>query len=108
MTSFEDREKGFERQFERDQEMAFKVKARRNHLLGLWAAEKLSLKGEAAEHYARAITDPGKHLHGDADIVKKIAADFSAKAVPLDAGRIKLEIERLTHEAKQHLSAMKK
>ena len=108
MTSFEDREKGFERQFERDQEMAFKVKARRNHLLGLWAAEKLALKGEAAEHYARGITDPGKHLHGDADIVKKIAADFSAKAVALDADRIKLEIERLTHEARKQLGATKK
>ena len=76
MSGLDDREKGYERKFEQDQELVFKVKARRNHLLGLWAAEKLGLTGVAAESYARAITDPAGHLHGDSDIVKKIAADF--------------------------------
>ena len=107
MTGFDEREKGFERKFERDQELAFKVKARRNHLLGLWAAEHLGLKGTAAEHYARAITDPSQHLHGDAEIVKKIAADFKAKSIALDAHRVRLEIERLTAEAKKQLGAGK-
>jgi hypothetical protein len=108
MPSFDEREKGFERKFEHDQEQEFKVKARRNHLFGLWAAEQLSLKGEAAEHYARAIADPAKHLHGDAEIVKKIAADFKAKSVAHDANRIRLEIERFAAEAKKQLGAGKK
>jgi hypothetical protein len=105
MTGFDEREKGFERKYERDQELAFKIKARRNHLLGLWAAERLGLAGIAAEQYARAITDPAQHLHGDAEIVKKIAADFATRSLALDANRIHLEIERLTAEAKKQLSA---
>jgi hypothetical protein len=108
MSGFDDREKGFERKFERDQELEFKVKARRNHLLGLWAAQHLGLKGEAAEHYARTITDPAKHLHGDAETVKKIAADFKAKSVTLDVTRIRLEMERFAAEAHKQLGGSKK
>ena len=107
MTGFDEREKGFERKYERDQELAFKIKARRNHLLGLWAAERLGLAGTAAEQYARAITDPAKHLHGDAEIVKKIVADLAAKSVGLDANRVRLEIERIEAEAKKQLGASK-
>ena len=55
MTTFDEREKGFEQKFGRDQELAFKVKARRNKLLGLWAAQALGLSGEAAERYAREV-----------------------------------------------------
>lgn len=105
MSGFDDREKGYERKFEQDQELAFKVKARRNHLLGLWAAEKLGLSGGAAETYARAITDPASHLHGDGDIVKKIAADFKAKKVSIDENCIRLEIERFAAEARKALGA---
>ena len=105
MSGFEDREKGYERKFEHDQEVAFKVRARRNHLLGQWAAEQMGLSGAAAEAYARELADPGKHLHGDDDIVRKIAADFAAKALKLDAGRIRLEIERFTAQARKSLGA---
>ncbi len=105
MSGFDDREKGYERKFEHDQEVAFKVRARRNHLLGAWAAEQLGLKGAAAEGYARDLADPAKHLHGDEDIVKKIAGDFAAKSVALDASRIQLEIERFTAEARKALGA---
>ena len=105
--AFDDREKSYERKFEHDQELAFKVKARRNRLLGAWAAEQLGLKGEAAETYTRSVADPGKHLHGDADIVAQLAADFKAKSVALDATRIKAEIERFTAEARKALGAQK-
>lgn len=105
MSGFEDREKGYERKFEHDQEVAFKVRARRNHLLGQWAAEQLGLQGAAAEAYARELADPGKHLHGDDEIVNKIAGDFAAKAVTLDASRIRLEVERCTAQARKAFSA---
>ena len=105
MSGFEDREKGYERKFEHDQEVAFKVRARRNHLLGKWAAEQLGLQGAAAEAYARELADPGKHLHGDEELVNKIAGDFAAKAVKLDAARIRLEVERFTAEARKAFSA---
>ncbi|MGH7035424.1 MAG: DUF1476 domain-containing protein [Stellaceae bacterium] len=105
MSGFEDREKGYERKFEHDQEVAFKVRARRNHLLGQWAAEQLGLQGAAAEAYARELADPGKHLHGDDEIVTRIAKDFAAKSVRLDANRIRLEIDGLTAQARKALGA---
>ena len=107
MSGFDEREKGYERKFENDQELEFKVKARRNHLLGLWAAAQLGHKGDAAEAYARGITDPAKHLPGDDEIVKRIAGDFNAKSVALDATRIRLEIERFAAEARKQLGAGK-
>lgn len=103
MTGFDEREKAFESKFERDQELAFKIRARRNHLLGLWAAQYLGFAGAAAEQYARGITDPAQHLHGDAEIVKKIAADFRGKSIALDADRVRLEIERFATEAQKQL-----
>jgi hypothetical protein len=103
MSGLDDREKGYERKFEHDQEVAFKVRARRNHLLGQWAAAQLGLSGAEAESYANTLVDPAKHLHGDDDIVKKLARDFEAKAVKLDANRIHLEIERCTAEARKAL-----
>ena len=55
MSQFKDRQKGFENKFKRDQEFDFKVNARRNKLLGLWAAEQLALDGDAAENYAKEV-----------------------------------------------------
>lgn len=105
MSGFDDREKGYERKFEHDQEVAFKVRARRNHLLGLWAAKQLGLAGDAAERYAQDLADPGKHLHGDEDIVKKITADFAAKAIALDANRVRTEMEGFTAQARKAFGA---
>jgi hypothetical protein len=103
MSGFDEREKGYERKFEHDQELAFKVKARRNHLIGLWAAEKQGLTGEPAEAYAKTIMDPAAHPHGDTDIVKQLAADFKAKGVAIDDAHILVEIERCNTEARKSL-----
>lgn len=105
MADFQEREKGYERQFEQEQERAFRVKARRNHLLGVWAAAQLGLSGDAAESYARALTDPAQHLHGDGEIIAKIATDFQAKSLPLDKARITFELERCAEEARKQLGA---
>ncbi len=104
MADFNDREKGYERDFERKQELAFKVKARRNHLLGLWAAGQMGLSGDAAETYARSVTDPSQHLHGDAQIVDKILGDFKAKGVALDATRVNLELAHFAGQAEKQVS----
>ncbi len=105
MTGIDDREKGFEKKFENDQELAFKVKSRRNHLLGLWAATQLGLAGDAAEAYAKTVMDPAQHPHGDDDIVKKLTADFQAKGVSVDAGRVRLELEQFGAQARKQLGA---
>jgi hypothetical protein len=104
MADFNDREKAFERDYERKEELAFKVKARRNHLLGVWAAGQMGLSGDAAETYARDITDPGQHLHGDKEIVGKILGDFRAKGVALDETRINLELSHFAAQAEKQVS----
>jgi hypothetical protein len=104
MADFSDREKGYERDFERKQELAFKVKARRNHLLGLWAAEQMGLSGDAAAAYARGVADPGQRLHGDKDIVSKIVGDFKAKGVALDETRVNLELSHFEAQATKQVS----
>jgi hypothetical protein len=104
MTDFNDREKAYERDFERKEELAFKVKARRNRLLGLWAAGQIGLSGDAAEAYARGIADPAQHLHGDKDIVSKILGDFKAKGVAIDETRINLELTHFAAQAEKQVS----
>jgi len=103
MADFTDREKGYERDFERKQELAFKVKARRNHLLGLWAAGQMGLSGHDAESYAHGLADPSQHLHGDKEIVAKLLRDFKAKGVTLDETRIHLELAHFAAQAEKHV-----
>jgi len=103
MPTFDEREKSFERKFQQDQELAFKVKARRNKLLGLWAAEHLGLTGDAAERYAREVMQSDLERPGVEDIIAKVAADFAKKGVALDATRVRVELERCATEAKKQL-----
>jgi len=101
--SFDEREKGFERKFEHDQELAFKVRSRRRKLLGLWAAEQLGLKGAAAEAYANELAALGLHRGGDEEEVTHIANDLAAKGVTVDQTRIRLEVERCEREARKQI-----
>src|SRR5258707_13686040 len=78
MTTFDGREKEFEARFKHDQELQFKVTARRNRLLGLWAAERMGLSGDAASAYAKEVVDAEFH-GGDRHVVEKIVADLAAK-----------------------------
>ncbi len=103
MSGFDEREKSFERKFQQDQELAFKVKARRNKLLGLWAAEKLGLSGEAAERHAREVLQSDLQRPGDDDIVAKVASDFAKAGVAIDATRVRVELQRWAAEAKKQL-----
>ena len=103
MTSFSEREKGFERKFEQEQELAFKVKARRNKLLGLWAAERLGLTGEAAEHYAREVLQADLEHPGVSDIVAKVCGDFAKKGIACDEARVRAELARCAEDAKKQL-----
>jgi len=81
MTNFEEREKGFERKFAHDEELKFRATARRNKLLGLWAAEKLELSGDAAQSYAKDVVKADLQEPGEEDVFRKIRADFDAKGV---------------------------
>ncbi len=107
MTTFDEREKASEKKFQTEQELAFKTKARRNHILGLWAAEQLGLKSNAAEAYAREIVTGTLAKHGDEGVVNKIAGDFEKKGVKHDRVRINLELERCAAAARKQLGVPK-
>jgi hypothetical protein len=78
MTSFEDREKAFENQFARDAELQFRIIARRNRLVGAWAAAKMGLTPEEADAYAKTVVQADFEEVGDEDVIRKLVADFAA------------------------------
>jgi hypothetical protein len=81
MTTFDKREEAFEQQFAHDEELKFKATARRNKMLGLWAANKLGLSGAEADSYALSIVMVEFEEGGDHDVMRKIRKDFDAKGV---------------------------
>ncbi len=81
MTTMKDREEGFERKFVHDEELKFKAMARRNRMLGLWAAEKLGKTGSDAEAYAQEVVNSDFEEAGDHDVFRKVRADFDAAGV---------------------------
>ena len=83
MTTFDKREEGFEKKFAMDADQKFKAEARRNRLLGLWAAEKLGITGDAATAYAKEVVAADFEEAGDADVVRKVLGDFTAKGIAM-------------------------
>ena len=81
MTTFDKREEGFEKKFAHDEELRFKANARRNKMLGLWAAEKLGISGADAEAYAKEVVLSDLEEGGEHDVFKKLRKDFDAKGV---------------------------
>jgi hypothetical protein len=81
MSGFDKREEGFEKKFAHDEELRFKAMARRNKLLGNWAAAKLGLSGADAEAYAKSVVMADFDEPGDEDVFRKVRADLDAKSV---------------------------
>jgi hypothetical protein len=102
MPTFDDREKEFEARFKHDQELQFKVKARRNRLLGLWAAEQMGLAGEAAAAYAKTIVN-AEFAGGDKHVVEKLVADLAAKGQGVTAAQVQFELNHFTETAMQQV-----
>src|SRR5262245_60700928 len=103
MTTFDEREKAFESMYKRDQELQFKVKARRNKLLGRSAAAKLGLSGDAAEQYARDVVAADFEKSGDDDVVEKVVTDLGAKGVSVTEAEVRRELNHLEGEAKRQI-----
>ena len=103
MTSFNEREKAFENKYKHDQELQFKVEARRNKLLGLWAAELLGISGADAEAYAKEVIASDFDEPGDEDVLRKVLADFETKTVDMNAHRLRKKMDELTEVAKQQV-----
>ena len=105
MTTFEEREKGFERKFVHDEELKFKATARRNKLLGLWAAEKLGLAGDAAQSYAREVIKADLAEPGDEDVFRKLRTDFDAKGVAESDHQIRRMMDEMMSQAVAQIEA---
>jgi hypothetical protein len=103
MTTFDEREKAFEAKYKRDNELQFKVTARRNRLLGDWAAAKMGLTGQAAADYAKEVVAADFNRPGDEDVAEKVLADLTAKKVAVSAGDVRKEMDRLLTVAKEQL-----
>ena len=105
MTQFNQREKAFEAKFQKDQELQFKVTARRNKLLGLWAAQQLGLEGGDADAYAKEVVAADFDEPGDNDVLRKIMKDFEAKNVDATERAVRSEMTRLMDQAKREIAA---
>ena len=99
MTTFDKREEGFEKQFAHDEDLRFKATARRNKMLGKWAAEKLGLSGADADAYAKDVVMADFEEAGDDDVFRKIRADFDAKGVKLSDEDIRKQMYDLLAQA---------
>jgi hypothetical protein len=91
MTTFDKREEGFEKKFAHDEELRFKANARRNKLLGLWAAEKMGLTGPAADAYSKEVVVADFEEAGDDDVLRKVAKDLDGKGVTPQDIRAKMD-----------------
>ena len=99
MTTFDKREDAFENKFAHDAELQFKAFARRNKLLGLWAAEKLGKHGDEAEAYAKEVIRSDFDEPGDDDVFRKIRADFDASEIDQSDHQIRRTMDELMHTA---------
>jgi hypothetical protein len=101
MTTFDDRERAFETMYARDQEMQFKVVARRNRLLGTWAAELMGLTAVEAESYAKDVVRADFEEAGDEDVIRKLLGDLTSAGVDIDEARIRDALEQKAVEARR-------
>jgi hypothetical protein len=105
MTTFDEREKGYEQQFAHDQDLRFKAIARRNKLLGLWAAAKLGIVGPAADAYSKDVVMAEFEAGGDEDVFRKLRKDFDAKGVAQSDQDIRKAMQDLLAQAVQQIKA---
>jgi len=107
MTTFDKREEGFEKKFAVDEELKFKANARRNRLLGLWAASKLGLSGQEADAYAKEVVVADFEEAGEDDVFRKIRKDLDAKGVKDTDQQIRQAMDELMAKAVLEIQAGK-
>jgi hypothetical protein len=103
MTTFDDREKAFEAKYALDQEQEFKAIARRNRMLGRWAAEKMGLSSESADQYAAAVVRADFEQPGDEDVFRKVAGDLKASGLSVSEGEIRSKMDELGSIARDQI-----
>ena len=107
MTTFDDRGRAFETKFARHEEMAFRIAARRNRLLGQWAAELMKLTPAEADSYAKTVVHADLEEAGDDDVVRKLLGDLNAAGVDADEALVRRAVEEQSVEARRQLMEAK-
>jgi hypothetical protein len=105
MTTFDKREEGFEKKFAHDEELKFKAMARRNKMLGLWAADKLGKSGADADAYAKSVVMADFQEAGDDDVLRKVKADLEAGGTAISEGEIRTRMTDLLERAVEDVKA---
>jgi hypothetical protein len=103
MTTFDEREQGFERKFAHDNELEFKATARRNRLLGEWAAGLMGLA--TVEEYARAVVKSDFEQPGDEDVLRKVFQDLSGSGVAASEGEVRMKMDELLAVAREQIKS---
>jgi hypothetical protein len=103
MTMFDDRERAEEARMARDEDMRFRITARRNRLLGMWAADRMGLTAEEAESYAKAVVQAEFEEAGDEDVVRKLLGDLVRAGVEVDEAEVRGALEVKLVEARRAL-----
>ena len=103
MSGFDDRKKGFEGKFAHDEELKFKAEARRNKLLGLWAAELMGITGDEAAEYAKSVVKADFEEPGDEDVFRKVRQDFDAKGVDQSDHQLRRTMDELMQTAVEQI-----
>jgi hypothetical protein len=101
MTTFDNRENAFENMFAHDEEMMFKITARRNKLVGIWAAEKMGLTAEETSAYATSVVQADFEEAGDEDVVRKLMGDLTSAGVEVDDAMIRAALDAQMVEARR-------
>ncbi len=103
MSTFNERENAFENKFARDEEMIFRITARRNKLVGQWAAEKMGLTAEETDSYAKSVVQADFEEAGDEDVIRKLLGDLTAAGVPTSDDEVRQALSTKTVEARRQL-----
>jgi hypothetical protein len=103
MTDFRDRERGEEAKFAHDEDMAFRILARRNRLLGQWAAQKMGLTAEETDAYAREVVQAEFEDAGDEDVILKVLGDLTSAGCEVDEAAVRAAVEEKSIEARRQL-----
>jgi len=107
MTTFDEREKGFEKKFAHDQDLRFKAESRRNKMLAEWAGAKLGISGAALEDYIKAVRKADLAEKGDDDVLRKVKQDFADKGVAVSDAEIRQTMTEFLAKAVAEIEATK-
>lgn len=103
MTSFEDRKRAEEAKFAHDAEMMFRIQARRNRLLGEWAAERMGLSAAEADAYAKSVVQADFEEAGDEDVIRKLLGDLTSAGANIEEAEVRAALEAKQVEARRAL-----